>query len=206
MAEGPPALVGAALVRALVVGSGPSLTTEDCDAVRRYRQQREIEVWAVNTSYRRAPFCDHLYACDVAWWRAYHDEARKTCPEAKFWSASPDAWHEFKVNTVQSVDGRGCHPSRFVIHSGTNSGIQAVELAAKKGAGEIILLGFDFDGTHWHADHPDSCPGQAYPWRVYREMMQELCAGLADGGTMVYNASRQTSLSLPRLSLAKALA
>ena len=54
-------------------------------------------------------------------------------------------------------DGISLDPT--VIHTGRNSGYQAVNLAVLFGANKIILLGYDHrfpkNKAHWFGDHPD---------------------------------------------------
>src|SRR5690606_36428084 len=82
------------------IASGPSLTADDVETVRRWRQEAQGEhagagqdasaggpdrEWAggpvgvvvTNTTFRAAPWADVLYAMDRAWWLRYLDEVRK---------------------------------------------------------------------------------------------------------------------------------
>ena len=136
---------------AILLGSGPSLTQAQVEEVFRLRQEGQVRVVAINTTFRLAPWADLLYACDGKWWRE-----------------NPDAlgFPGLKVTQDQSVEGVLHIPSEtepglsldpIRIHQGANGGYQALNLAVLLGAKKIILLGFDMreiEGRkHWHPNH-----------------------------------------------------
>lgn len=51
----------------ICIGSGPSLMLSDCQLVI----ASELLVIAVNSSWRAAPSCQHIYAADCCWWEEY---------------------------------------------------------------------------------------------------------------------------------------
>ena len=56
---------------AFCIASGPSLTAEDVELVRRWRlanTPEERRVIAVNTTFRMAPWADTLFASNDPWW------------------------------------------------------------------------------------------------------------------------------------------
>lgn len=173
----------------ICVASGPSLTPEDCDMVRAYREQTGAAVIAVNLSFRRAPWADYLYAMDREWWRTFAAEVkefagRKICPHV--------------------VEGAELH----TIVAG-NSGAGAMLLAASLGAKRIILLGYDCQHTggfaHWHEDYPKGM-GNAGSVKKWPGQFAAVSKGLAKGVEVV-NASRESALALwPRVTLEEALA
>lgn len=123
---------------AVCIASGPSLTEEDCRLVR----DTEFPVIAVNSSWRRAPFANVIFALDEAWWR---HNALEITSNAERWTASPTAVEQ--------------HPElRLMIQRSraNNSGALAIELADQLGAARVLLLGYDCsvkNGSHWHGSH-----------------------------------------------------
>lgn len=119
------------------IASGPSLTTEDCEAVK----QSGLPTIAINNSWIAAPFCDVLYASDYRWWAEYKRTVNIT-PE--FWTNDENAARSYGLNHF---------PKRVNDH---HSGLMAVMFAEWLGASKVVLLGFDCRATlktHWHEDH-----------------------------------------------------
>lgn len=147
-----------------ILGGGPSLTVEQVESCR-----GRCRVIAVNDSYRLAPWADVLYACDVKWW-AWHPDALefdgpKYMLEHPARSKLADGteigveWlRERGVVALENTGRDGIETTPTGLRTGSNSGIQAINLAAHYGVARILLLGFDmrFDGerSHWHDGHP----------------------------------------------------
>lgn len=174
------------------LASGPSLTAEDCETVRAWRErgpQRAVIV--VNTTFRLAPWADVLYAMDASWWNAHIDEARRT-----FRGRMVNPWREM----------RGVERVKF--EHRRNSGAGAISLAAHWGARRIVLLGYDCQRTggrtHWHGDHPHGL-GNAGTIDRWPAIFARLAKSLA-GRVTVINATRDTALTcFERQPLAEAL-
>ena len=147
----------------IVAGAGPSLTPEVAAACA------GLPVIAVNDAYRLFPGARALYACDADWWRV-HDG----CPDfaGEKWSShtvDPNGHHNDKLESgvarqyglrlIEGRDGDGFSFEPNVIHYGSNSGFQAVNLALQFGARRVVLVGFDMrlvDGArHFFGDHPE---------------------------------------------------
>lgn len=154
---------------------------------------------AVNTSYQLAPWADVLYACDHPWWRRYFPEVAATF-KGELWTVSEGARDEFDLRWVFGTDNAGLCPDPDRIHTGKNSGYQAIHLAALFGARGIILLGYDFcvgerGQTHWHGDHPQGLSqGGHRRYAVWMDAMKPLAVDLKAAGVKVLNASRRTAL------------
>jgi len=145
-----------------ICASGPSITKEDCKTLKENCE----EIIAVNDTWRMVD-ADHLYAADFHWWK-YHiaDVARDF--EGKCWSCdppgntnwgknNPEAWGVHKLRC--RIRERGLSKDPEYVHSGSNSGYQAINLALHLGATRIVLLGFDMHchggKSHWFGDHPE---------------------------------------------------
>jgi hypothetical protein len=140
----------------IVAATGPSLSEEVAELCRGHN------VIAVNDAHRRLPFADVLYACDAPWWK-FH----KGCPEFKGekWSShnvdqnvrddKSECARLYGIRIVKGRNADGFSLDPDVIHYGSNSGFQAINLAIHFGCKKIVLVGFDMSGkSHFFGDHP----------------------------------------------------
>lgn len=86
-----------------------------------------------------------------------------------------------------------------MIHTGGNSGYQALNLAYLWGAKRVILMGFDMKRTggmtHFHGDHQglnNPYDGMLSQWVKNFEL---IARDLAAAGVEVLNATRETALT-----------
>lgn len=130
----------------------------------------------------------------------------------ELWTISEGARERFDLRWIFGQEGSGLSQDPSLIHTGMNSGFQALSLAALFGVRRVILLGYDFaEGNrgkrHWHGDHPKGL-GNAPPGRypAWGRAMGFLAADLKRAGIEVINCSRHTSLRcFPRIELGDAL-
>ena len=126
------------------IASGPSLTLEQVELVRQWREAGEGRgVIVCNTSYRAALWADVLFFIDEPWWTRFHkDEVRAT----------------FKGEVISPAAVKGVtHLPSNVMNPRGNTGAGAICLAEFYVARRIILIGYDCHtrgGTHWHGNHP----------------------------------------------------
>jgi len=84
------------------------------------------------------------------------------------------------------------------IHSGLNSGYQAIGLAYALGADRIILIGYDMQHTggarHWHGDHPDGLKN-AQGVEKWVKHFESLAVDLEGEGIEVVNCTIETALT-----------
>lgn len=177
------------------IGSGPSLTAEDCEAVRDAR----LPAIVTNTTFRMCPWAEVLFGFDCKWWEHYRDEVSRTFKGERL-AYSP---------AVRSLGIPSLHGHDWFRHF-HNSGASSISLAIVGGAARVILLGFDcqrVDGkTHWHGDHPKSLSNARSigNWPTQFKGIARFAAG---EHVPVLNASRATALTcFPRVSLAEVLA
>jgi hypothetical protein len=128
------------------------------------------------------------------------------------WTVSEGARDEFGLRWIFGTDNTGASPDPDRIHTGKNSGYQAIGLAHVFGAGRIVLLGFDMcnaaDGRkHWHGNHPSGLSNGGHNrYDTWRRVMGTLADDLAARGVKVLNASRRTALKcFRRVTLETAL-
>ncbi len=133
-----------------VLASGPSMSREVADSTR------EMPRIAINTTYQLARDADIFYGADALWWREYEDDLRDL-PGLKVSIESNRGVHpncpDF-VRVMRWGGNNGFDDRPGYMRSGTNSGCQAVHLAATLGAKKILMFGFDMHGMHWHGKHP----------------------------------------------------
>jgi len=186
-----------------VIGSGPSLVRADVEAAER----AGCRTIAVNTACRMVDRPDLLFARDFAWWAAHEAETRAF----ERWTGSKRAASRWDLNHVETAPGAGLSAGGEIREHG-NSGAQAIQLAVRRGAARVLLLGFDHrpaaDGRrHWHGDHPaglNNAPETAMA--LWRASAPALALDLDRLGVEVINCSRETALACwPRLPIEAAL-
>lgn len=188
---------------AVIVASGPSLTEEQCEAVRVWHAANALaRVVAINTSFRRAPFADILYACDGQWWKQvdpktglnYFTEASEYFPPESMWTQDSTAARDFSLQHIRSIPGSRLSLEKTIICQGMTSTIQAMNIAFHAGASRFILLGVDCKGRHWHEEHPPPL-ARSLPHRAWQENFAIFGADLKDQGIEVVNCSPGTALN-----------
>lgn len=161
------------------IASGPSLTAQDCELVR----ASGLPTIVVNNSWQLAPWCDHLYAGDLAWWDANFSQV----PEGpKRWTCTRQASAKYGLNLHTK-------------YGGYNSGLRGIELAFDLGAERVLLLGYDCNvdnGTHWHGNHTETKNPDAERCREWMKQHARL-----PQRDRVVNCSRSTSLEAYPLGL-----
>jgi hypothetical protein len=180
--------------------------------VSEIRKLRSWNVMTVNNTWQLAPWAAAMYAGDSGWWDRYGDEV---CGfQGERWTRDEAAAMKFRLHLVRKREGKGLCRERGYVHTGGNSGFQAVNLAWHFGAKRIVLLGFDMhrqDGGHWHGEHHDikgrpmlSAPKSHIS--VWRTEFQAMAFDLRAEGVSVVNATEGTALTcFPRAPLARAL-
>jgi hypothetical protein len=173
-----------------VAGSGASLTEEVANVCSCYRSI------AVNDAHRRLPFADVLYGCDAEWWNYY-----KGVPgfKGEKWSAhcssmSPKlecaARHNLRLVRATQAHGFSLRPD--LIHFGSNSGFQAINMAILWGATKIVLVGFDMKGTHFFGEHPMALVNTGTMWPF---LLVYFDTAPAPPGVQILNATPGSALT-----------
>jgi hypothetical protein len=141
----------------IVAATGPSLTPE----VAAQCQQSGLKIIAVNDAYTLIPHAEILYACDGPWW-----DVHQGCPQfaGEKWSSHQKHGNDklvhakrYGLRLVAGKAGKGFSTDPEMIHYGSNSGFQAINLAILFGAVRIILVGFNMQAVagraHFFGDH-----------------------------------------------------
>ena len=174
------------------IASGPSLTADDCERVRVWREETGTKAKAVivaNTTFRAAPWADALFAIDRDWWKTYLNEINATFKGQRFSKNSQNPAY----NVVQLKE----------INTYGNSGAGCISVAEQAGAARVILLGFDCGHTngisHWHGDHPNHL-GNAGLTNQWLDKFKQLADDFKH--IEIINASRETAITcFPRARL-----
>lgn len=190
------------------IASGPSLTDDDIEYVRKQREAGNCRVIVVNDNYRKAPWADHLHACDKQWYK-WHKEAVINLNMSMSTLANElTQWMIDKgIILLQRGLDIGLSQSQGRISMGNNSGYQAVNVAYLFGAKKIILLGYDCkpsgDKTHWFGNHPN--PTSPTVFKEQEKYWEQLPEWLEKFNIEVINCTRDTAItSLPRMTLEEA--
>lgn len=152
-----------------------------------------------------------LYACDETWWIEYFPKVSTGFP-GELWTVAEGARDRFDLRWIHGMDMGGLSKDPSLIHTGKNSGTQAIGLAHVFGAARIVLVGYDMSNDpsgrkHWHPDHPrglgNGGSGRYPAWISGIDLVHQDLKRL---GIPMVNASRRTMIrSVPRMTLEDAL-
>lgn len=159
------------------IASGPSLTEEDCAAVR----DSGVPTVAVNSSWRMAPFATVVYAGDKEYWDEYGSEISIA---AERWTCRREASVKHGINW-------------HAAYGPYNSGSRAIQFAMERGAAKIVLIGYDCSlkyGSHWHGDHERVRNPTDYSTRRWPQQFAVVAAQAKSRGVEIVNCSRDTEL------------
>jgi len=176
------------------IASGPSLTPEDCAAVR----AAGVPAIVTNTTFRLCPWADMLVGFDSLWWRQYVAEVRATFAGRMYCHAGPGAF--------RGVEWPGLLPGYRPFG---NSGAMAAVMAIVCGSRDVVLLGYDCQATggrvHHHDDHPAPLRN-ADTMPKWPRQFERLAVYARAKGASVRNATPGTALeAFPRIALQDAI-
>ncbi len=113
---------------------------------------------------------------------------------------------KYGIEYIESVNNPMLSTDPDVIHQGSNSGYQAINLAYNHGATRIILLGYDMmlgNKAHWFGDHPNKVRS-SYP--AFIRFYSDMAPQAKQLGLEIINCTRKTALHcFERKSLDSAL-
>lgn len=153
-----------------------------------------------------SPPCNHIYGSDARWWRCHIgdiardydgqcwtvDHAWDTGPKSQ--QVDPRSWglHALRAE----VSAGGFSRRQDTLHTGTNSGYAALNLAYHLGATLILMLGYDLskdgDRRHWFGNHP----GEMNVNSDYNRFISRFqTIKPAEYGIEIWNCSRRTALT-----------
>ena len=113
----------------------------------------------------------------------------------------------YGLHYIPAKPGRGLRTTPWEIHTGSNSGYQAINLAYHFGAKKVILLGYDMQHTdgklHWHGSDPSGM-GNPTGIKGWVKNFGPLAEDLKALGVDVVNCTRETALECFRRSTLEA--
>lgn len=157
----------------VLIGSGPSLTREQCEAAR----AKGYRTLVVNRAFEYAPWASVMYGADPPMWETYWDGCKDiplkiTCHEAT--AEKLGLW--FVEGTNHQMPGLNTNPER--VNYGLHSGFQAINVAYHLGAKSIRLLGYDCrhenGKAHFHPDHTGPGMSNAPATETWRRRYVEI--------------------------------
>ena len=169
----------------VIMASGPSLTQDDVETVRQWREGGDNRhVIVTNTTYKVAPWADALFFHDFKWWKQYKGDVRNTF---RGQSVTVGTVNTHDVDWLREWNAYG------------NSGTGAIALSVLAEARRAILLGVDCkyapDGRrHHHGDHPPGL-GNAKSAAKWPTQFKRVAAHARHHGVEVINCSRDTALT-----------
>lgn len=191
--------------KVVVVAGGPSVSLRQVRTIGMARANDRCRVIAVSDAAFPCWFADLCFSSDAKWWD--HHRGLPAFPGAK---VSRNALGRYDVQHLRETGAEGYDPEPGAIRHGSNSGHQAVHLAAQLGAREIVIVGFDFsdDGAreHWFGKHPGRMDMHSNT-SEWRRKFRILTDELNRLGVVVVNASLASTIKwLPVHSVETVLA
>ena len=127
-------------VEAIIAAPGPSLTPEVVNALREVRDRYAI--FGVGDVYKVIDFLDEHYACDARWWNIHGDKINSMYPKLSMWCHDSDG-EKYGAKKVNGIGSPGFSTNPSLIHYGSNSGYQLLNLAYLWGCTKMILVGYN---------------------------------------------------------------
>jgi len=191
-----------------IIACGSSVQASDINQL-----EGRARVIVVNDSWRLCPWADVLYAADQRWWK-HHQYVLTFKGERWTQQQGTVDWPEEAklagIQVIHSVNNPGISFDPQQIHTGMNSGFQALNLAVLWGATRILLLGVDMailDGKrHWFGDHPRGLHRNS-PYASFSKAFILAAPQLKRAGIEVINCSLRSTLNcFPKMTIAETLA
>lgn len=161
----------------------------------------------INNTWELIPWADVLYAGDSIWWETYGYKC--SFGGAAWTSQDKKIANKFNIKFISRVNKSGISLSQNRVHSGGNSGYQAINMAYHLGAKDIILLGYDMhrkEGGHWHGEHLNMLSAPQDHISQWIRKMNSLVYPLRTMGIRVTNCTPNSNLRcFPKKSLGETL-
>jgi hypothetical protein len=173
----------------VVVATGPSLDTYQCDYVGEARRLGKCRVLTINNSFLLCPFSDIHVACNDDWWDYYWNHPMLSAMRAEKWTRYEHQAKKYNINYIESIKKIGLSKDPSVVHINKGSGPMAINFATLYGFSKIVLLGHDmtfapdYNGS---TKNPGSTPRHFFG--EYPEVMQHFPKAkesIAPDGTII---------------------
>jgi hypothetical protein len=151
-------------MKAIVVGTGPSLTREAIELVN----ASNLPKFGCNLAYKAVPDLVALHGCNWQFWDYYWDEVTRL--GCDLWSTRPEMRGRPPVKYIEEADKPGLSTDPNLLHHGHSSGYQIINLAYHYGVREFVLIGYDLrypggyngvrkqagSGRHFFGEYPQA--------------------------------------------------
>lgn len=180
--------------RCYILGGGPSLASVDVSSL-------DGRIIATNDSFLLRPDADVLYFADPMWLVWNHDERGdvvRFCGKYVITRTKIER-HELDIKCLEHDMSKPLSrdPGKLC---GYCSGSNAINLAYLFGVSEIVLLGFDMHGGHWHDRHKK--PSKDLYATKFIPAIEKMAIELRSDGVSVLNATKNSALTcFPMISL-----
>lgn len=143
---------------AVVFATGPSLTKEVVDLIRPYHDEERVACFGCNDAFRIVPYLDVSYACDPPWMHNAVTKQKWLEHSSVKWTQDRDMAPKYGLNWIAGTSRTGLSTNPELIHFGTNSGYQVLNLALLYGCQRFLLVGYNMSAPggkkHFFGDHP----------------------------------------------------
>ena len=126
---------------AILFATGPSLTEEVVETIRPYKDK--FVMFGCNDSYKIVDYLNEHYGCDTKWWRQNGKDFREKYANLSSWTQCRTSAQEYGLKFISGKHLGGFSLSSTLIHFGSNSGYQLMNLAFLMGVSKMILVGYN---------------------------------------------------------------
>lgn len=183
---------------AILIATGPSLTEEVIETVRKY--EKDYVIFGCNNAYEVVDFLDIHYACDKKWWDVHQGPLKKKFPHLRTYTQDEMAAEVYNLSLIGGQYRGGLSIDSSKIHFGSNSGFQLLNLALLFGCSKFILVGYNMqkvDGkTHFFGDHPHDLKSNS-PYPKFVQAFQTIQAELKP---LIVNCTPDSALTMFRFN------
>lgn len=201
---------------AVCIASGPSLSDEHIEFVRRAKAEGRCRIFVCNNNYLKVPEADVLFFCDKTFW-VWHclNPEFQAFRGQKITMSNEIGDPEIAVMRLSFMEGLSFYQDALC--TGGNSGYMQINLAFLYGCTRVLLLGYEmqpkivtrdngeiYKKTHWFGEHPQATDPAFYQSCVpYFDSMVPL---LSKHGLEVINCSEPSAIQcFPKMSIYEAL-
>lgn len=160
---------------AILIATGPSLTEEVVETIRKYKN--DYVIFGCNDSYQLVDFLDIHYACDARWWSHHIEQINSLRPGLRSWTQHEETSIQYDLNLISGKYEKGLSLSSDLIHYGSNSGYQLLNLALLFGCNKFILVGYNMRAvqgkSHFFGEHPQKIRSTS-PYNKFVEAYRQI--------------------------------
>jgi hypothetical protein len=181
----------------VVFASGPSLDEETVEKIRPFHESGKVIAFGCNDTYRLVPYLDEFYACDKHWWDYHKDRFfdMRDMDRARLWTQDGATAESLGINYIKGrYSNKGLSQDPALIHFGSNSGFQLLNIAMLMGIRKAILVGYNLQKvdnvSHFFGDHPGKLNKNS-PYEKFRDAFKQIKDAQKE---MIVNCTPRTAL------------